>query len=259
MTFHLTHVLAFFAASDGIIMENLAQNFMNEVQLPKARAFYGFQIAIDNIHLKTYSLFIDMLIKDPIKKTRLFNAMDTLPCVQQKVEWVLKWCNAKNASFAKQCITFCAIEGLFFSQSFCAIFWIRTKGKCQDCANPTTLSVMTRDSTTSLIYRSLRSQLQKYRILKIISSAIRIEKEFMVDALPVQLLGINANSMCEYIEFVADHHLVKLGCPKHYGTPNPFAFMEQISVDGKANIFVKNITEYSLSTHNSVFTLDPEF
>jgi ribonucleotide reductase beta subunit family protein with ferritin-like domain len=258
----ISHVLAFFAASDGIVMENLAQNFMNEVQLPEARAFYGFQIAVEQIHSETYSLLIDTLIKDPHEKTRLFNAVETLPCVQRKANWTLQWCNAANASFAERCVAFCAIEGIFFSGSFCAIFWIRTKGKMPGLCQSNNL--ISRDEGlhcefASYLFRNLRSQIPTYRVLEIISSAVRIEKEFVVDALPVGLLGINAASMTNYIEFVADFHLVQLGCAKHYNTPNPFTFMEQISVDGKANFFEKVVTEYSLSTHDHVFDLDADF
>jgi ribonucleotide reductase beta subunit family protein with ferritin-like domain len=258
----ISHVLAFFAASDGIVMENLAQNFMNEVQLPEARAFYGFQIAMEQIHSETYSLLIDTLIKDPLEKTRLFNALDTIPCVQRKANWTLQWCNANNASFAERCVAFIAVEGIFFSGSFCAIFWIRTKGKMPGLCQSNNL--ISRDEGlhcefASYLFRSLRSQIPSHRVLEIITSAVHIEQEFVADALPVELLGINATSMSNYIEFVANFHLAKLGCQKHYNTPNPFNFMEQISVDGKANFFEKVVTEYSLSTHDHVFTLDADF
>jgi ribonucleotide reductase beta subunit family protein with ferritin-like domain len=258
----ISHVLAFCAASDGIMIENLAQNFMNEVQLPEARAFYGFQIAIKNIHSKTYSLLIDTLIKNPDEKTHLFNAMNTLPCVQRKADWTFQWCNAKNASFAERYIAFCAVEGIFFSGSFCAILWLRTKGKMPGLCQANNL--ISRDEGlhcefASHIYKNLHSQLPKDRVLEIILSAVRIEKEFVTNALPVQLLRINAESMSQYIEFVADFHLLRLGSPKHYNTANPFAFMEQISVDGKANFFKQRVTKYSLSTHDHVFTLDADF
>lgn len=265
----ISHVLAFFAASDGIINENLAMNFSTEVQSPEARCFYGFQIAVENIHSETYSLLIDTYIRDPVEKDHLLRAIETVPCVQKKAEWALQWCNRDSASFAERCVAFAAVEGIFFSGSFCAIFWLKKRGNLMAglCFSNELIS---RDEGlhcdfACLLYSKLVNKLSNERITEIICNAVEIEKEFVSDALPVELIGMNALLMCEYIEFVADRLLVALGCPKHYNKPNPFQWMEMISLQGKTNFFEKRVGEYAKSgvgnstETNRCFDLDEDF
>ncbi len=247
--YFISHVLAFFAASDGIVNENLAANFLHEVQFSEAKCFYGFQIAIENIHSEAYSLLIDTYIKNPTEKDRLFNALDTVPCVKKKGEWAIRWINSD--SFAERLIAFAAIEGIFFSGSFCSIFWLKKRGLMPGLSFSNEL--ISRDEGlhcdfACLLYRRyLTNRLPNARVLEIISDAVRIEQEFITDSLPVALIGMNAKLMSQYIEFVADRLLVELGCPKHYGTPNPFDFMEMISLQGKTNFFEKRVGEYQKS------------
>lgn len=241
------HVLAFFAASDGIVNENLAVNFMREVQIPEARCFYGFQIMIENIHSETYSLLIDTYIKDPAEKDRLLNAMETVPCVTKKAEWALRWISKKNASFAERLIAFAAVEGIFFSGSFCSIFWLKKRGLMPGLTFSNEL--ISRDEGlhcdfACLLYSMLKSKLTIERVHEIIGNAVEIEKEFVTDALPVDLIGMNAKLMCQYIEFVADRLLVALGYRKLFNATNPFDFMELISLQGKTNFFEKRVAEY---------------
>ena len=260
-------VLAFFAASDGIVNENLTGNFATEVQSPEARFFYGFQIAIENIHSETYSLLIDTYIKDQETKSHLFNAIETVPCVQKKARWALKWCDADNASFAERMIAFAAVEGIFFSGSFCAIFWLKKRGLMPGLCFSNEL--ISRDEGlhcdfACLLYSKLVNKLPVSRIEEIITNAVEIEKEFIVDALPVSLIGMNGDLMCKYIEFCADRLLAALGCPKHYGATNPFEWMEMISLQGKTNFFEKRVGEYAKSgvgvaQEDQVFTLDADF
>ncbi len=241
------HVLAFFAASDGIVNENLAVNFMREVQVPEARCFYGFQTMIENIHSETYSLLIDTYIKDPVEKEKLFNAIETVPCVQKKAEWALRWISKKNASFAERLVAFAAVEGIFFSGSFCSIFWLKKRGLMPGLAFSNEL--ISRDEGlhcdfACLLYNMLESKLSTERIQEIIGDAVAIEKEFVSDSLPVDLIGMNAKMMCQYIEFVADRLLVALGYHRLFNATNPFDFMELISLQGKTNFFEKRVGEY---------------
>ncbi|MFD2718995.1 ribonucleoside-diphosphate reductase small subunit [Hymenobacter monticola] len=261
----IKHVLAFFAASDGIVNENLAVNFMQEVQMPEARCFYGFQIMMENIHSETYSLLIDTYIKDPKEKDYLFNALETVPAVQKKGEWALKWINSEN--FAERLIAFAAVEGIFFSGSFCSIFWLKKRGLMPGLTFSNEL--ISRDEGlhcdfACLLYSYLQNKLDPARVQGIIRDAVTIEQEFVTDALPVSLIGMNAKSMSQYIEFVADRLLVALGCGKIYNATNPFDFMEMISVQGKTNFFEKRVAEYQkagvMSERNdNVFSLDEDF
>jgi ribonucleoside-diphosphate reductase beta chain len=261
----IKHVLAFFAASDGIVNENLAINFMNEVQYPEARCFYGFQIMMENIHSETYSLLIDSYIKDPKEKDRLFHSIDTLPCVGKKAEWALKWIS--NGTFAERLIAFAAVEGIFFSGSFCSIFWLKKRGLMPGLTFSNEL--ISRDEGlhcdfACLLYSQLQQPLPQEKVKAIITNAVEIEKEFVSDALPVRLIGMNADMMRQYIEFVADRLLVALGCPKAYNATNPFDFMELISLQGKTNFFEKRVAEYQKSgvmgkKEDNIFSLDEDF
>src|SRR6195256_2154908 len=223
----VSHILAFFAASDGIVNENLAVNFMSEVQLPEARCFYGFQIMMENIHSETYALLIDTYIKDPAEKDRLFHAIDTVPCVGKKAEWALRWIN--NGSFAERLIAFAAVEGIFFSGSFCSIFWLKKRGLMPGLTFSNEL--ISRDEGmhcefACLLYGMLNHKLSHEAVAAIIGDAVAIEKEFISDALPVKLIGMNAGLMKQYIEFVADRWMNELGYPKLFNVSNPFDFME---------------------------------
>lgn len=263
----IKHVLAFFAASDGIVNENLAINFLNEVQYPEARCFYGFQIMMENIHSETYSLLIDSYIKDPVEKDKLFHAVDTVPCVGKKAEWALRWIS--NGSFAERLIAFAAVEGIFFSGSFCSIFWLKKRGLMPGLSFSNEL--ISRDEGlhcdfACLLYTNhVKNQLPKEQVTKIITDAVTIEKEFVVDAIPVKLIGMNADLMCQYIEFCADRLLLALGCAKYYNASNPFDFMEMISLQGKTNFFEKRVAEYQKAgvmgnkEENSAFSLDEDF
>jgi ribonucleoside-diphosphate reductase beta chain len=262
----ISHVLAFFAASDGIVNENLAVNFMQEVQMPEARCFYGFQIMMENIHSETYSLLIDTYIKNPQEKDRLFNALETVPCVKKKGEWALKWINSED--FAERIIAFAAVEGIFFSGSFCSIFWLKKRGLMPGLTFSNEL--ISRDEGlhcdfACLLYEKyLVNKLPEARVHAIIRDAVTIEQEFVTDALPVNLIGMNAKAMSQYIEFVADRLLQSLGYSKIYNATNPFDFMEMISLQGKTNFFEKRVAEYqkagvmSERTENA-FSLDEDF
>ncbi len=242
----ISHVLAFFAASDGIVNENLAINFLNEVQYPEARCFYGFQVMMENIHSETYSLLIDTYIKDPAEKHRLLHAIDTVPCVAKKAEWALKW--IQSPDFVDRLLAFAAVEGIFFSGSFCSIFWLKNKGLMPGLSLSN--QFISRDEGlhrdfACLIYTNyIENKISTERIHEIILDAVKIEQEFVSDALPVSLLGMNAKLMCQYIEFVADHLLVSLGVEKYYNSPNPFPFMDMIALDGKTNFFENRVSEY---------------
>ncbi len=261
----IKHVLAFFAASDGIVNENLAINFMNEVQYPEARCFYGFQIMMENIHSETYSLLIDSYIKDPVEKDRLFHAVETVPCVGKKAEWALRWIS--NGNFAERLIAFAAVEGIFFSGSFCSIFWLKKRGLMPGLSFSNEL--ISRDEGlhcdfACLLYSQLVNKLPQTQVIDIIRNAVEIEKEFVSDAIPVRLIGMNAQLMCQYIEFVADRLLSSLGCPKIYNATNPFDFMELISLQNKTNFFEKRVAEYQKSGVMSdkkagEFSLDEDF
>ena len=242
----IKHVLAFFAASDGIVNENLALNFMREVQIPEARCFYGFQIAIENIHSEMYSLLIDTYIKDNKEKDYLFNALRTLPCVSKKGEWALRW--IENApTFAHRLIAFAAVEGIFFSGSFCAIFWLKKRGLMPGLTFSNEL--ISRDEGmhcdfACYLYSMLQNKLDPSEVEAIITEAVEFEKEFVTDALPVSLIGMNAELMTQYIEFVADRLLASLGNDKVYGAVNPFPWMDMISIQGKTNFFEKRVGDY---------------
>jgi ribonucleoside-diphosphate reductase beta chain len=261
----VSHVLAFFAASDGIVNENLAVNFMSEVQLPEARCFYGFQIMMENIHSETYALLIDTYIKDAVEKDRLFHAIDTVPCVGKKAQWALRWIN--NGSFAERLIAFAAVEGIFFSGSFCSIFWLKKRGLMPGLTFSNEL--ISRDEGmhcefACLLYRMLDNKLSKEAATAIITDAVEIEKEFITDALPVNLIGMNAKLMSQYIEFVADRWLGELGYDKVYNVSNPFDFMEMISLQGKTNFFEKRVGDYQKSgvlnsQESKSFSLDEDF
>jgi ribonucleoside-diphosphate reductase beta chain len=261
----IKHVLAFFAASDGIVNENLAINFMQEVQMPEARCFYGFQIMMENIHSETYSLLIDTYIKDPKEKDYLFNALETVPAVQRKGQWALTWINSEN--FAERLIAFAAVEGIFFSGSFCSIFWLKKRGLMPGLTFSNEL--ISRDEGlhcdfACLLYSYLENKLPEERVQAIIRDAVTIEQEFVTEALPVSLIGMNARTMSQYIEFVADRLLVSLGCGKIYNSTNPFDFMEMISVQGKTNFFEKRVAEYQKAgvmteRADNMFSLDEDF
>ena len=262
----VSHVLAFFAASDGIVKENLAVNFMSEVQLPEARCFYGFQIMMENIHSETYALLIDTYIKDPQEKNRLFHAIETIPAVTRKAEWALRW--IENGSFAERLVAFAAVEGIFFSGSFCSIFWLKKRGLMPGLTFSNEL--ISRDEGlhcefACLLYGMLNNKLSEEAVYNIIRDAVAIEKEFITDALPVALIGMNAKLMQQYIEFVADRWLSELGYPKIYNTTNPFDFMEMISLEGKTNFFEKRVGDYQKAgvmagnRESQTFSLEEDF
>jgi len=262
----IKHVLAFFAASDGIVNENLAENFLSEVQYTEAKFFYGFQIAMENIHSETYSLLIDTYIKDNKDKDYLFNAIDTIPCVKTKADWALRWID--EGSYAERLIAFAAVEGIFFSGSFCSIFWLKKRGLMPGLSFSNEL--ISRDEGlhcdfACLLYNNhLVNKLPKETVSKIITDAVEIEREFVTDAIPVKLIGMNADLMGQYIEFVADRLLMELGCEKVYDATNPFDFMDMISIQGKTNFFEKRVAEYQKagvlnSGENQSFSLDEDF
>lgn len=242
----ISHVLAFFAASDGIVNENLAENFVAEVQYTEAKFFYGFQIAIENIHSETYSLLIDTYIKDSVEKDRLLHAIDTMDLVKKKAEWALRW--IENGGFAERLIAFAAVEGIFFSGSFCSIFWLKKRGLMPGLSFSNEL--ISRDEGlhcdfACLLYNNhLVNKLPIDTVVEIIKDAVELEKEFVTEALPVKLIGMNSDLMCQYIEFVADRLLQELGCPRVFNSSNPFDFMEMISLQGKTNFFEKRVAEY---------------
>jgi ribonucleoside-diphosphate reductase beta chain len=244
----IKHVLAFFAASDGIVNENLAMNFMKEVQWPEARCFYGFQIAMENIHSEVYSLLIDTYVKDMAEKMKLFNAIETVPCVKKKADWAIHWMESEEADFATRLMAFACVEGIFFSGAFCSIFWLKERGVMPGLT--TSNEFISRDEGlhcefACLLYSFLEHKLSKTRAHAMIREAVRCEKEFITDALPCSLIGMNAKMMKQYIEFVADRLLVQLGYPKIWNVSNPFPFMERISLEGKDNFFEKRVTNYS--------------
>lgn len=243
---YIKNVLAFFAASDGIVNENLAENFLKEVQYAEAKSFYGFQIAMENIHSETYSLLIDTYIKDDKEKDHLFNAIETVPSVKKKADWALKW--IESDSFAERLIAFAAVEGIFFSGSFCSIFWLKKRGLMPGLAFSNEL--ISRDEglhcefACLLHNKYIQNKVSTDRITQIITEAVEIEKEFVTDSLPVSLIGMNSKLMQQYIEFVADYWLVALGCKKFYNSVNPFDFMDMLSLQNKGNFFEKRVSEY---------------
>ena len=248
--FFISMILAFFAASDGIVLENLAARFMGEVQLAEARAFYGFQIAMENIHSETYSLLIDTYVKDSHEKNKLFKAIDNFPCIKKKADWALKWIQDKRSSFATRLIAFACIEGIFFSGAFCSIYWLKKRGLMPGLTFSNEL--ISRDEALHtefavLLYKKLNKKINKNKVFELIKEAVDIEKEFISQALPCRLIGMNCDLMCQYIEFVADRLVLQLGYDKIYQTANPFEFMEMISIEGKTNFFEKRVSEYALA------------
>ena len=245
--FFISHVLAFFAASDGIVNENLLERFSNEVQVPEARCFYGFQIMMENIHSETYSLLIDTYIKEPSQRTYLFDAIETIPCIKKKAEWALRWISDAKSTFAERLVAFAAVEGIFFSGSFASIFWLKKRGLMPGLTFSNEL--ISRDEGlhtdfACLLFSHLHNRPSHLKIQSIITEAVGIEQSFLTESLPVPLLGINANLMKQYIEFVADRLLLALGNAKFYNSTNPFDFMENISLAGKTNFFEKRVGDY---------------
>ena len=270
--FFISHVLAFFAASDGIVNENLLERFSNEVQVPEARCFYGFQIMIENIHSETYSLLIDTYIKEAAQRRHLFDAIETIPCIKQKADWALRWISDKDSSFAIRLVAFAAVEGIFFSGSFASIFWLKKRGLMPGLTFSNEL--ISRDEGlhtdfACLLFSHLKRKPSKEQVNAIITEAVEIEQAFLTDSLPCPLLGINAKLMREYIEFVADRLLLALGNKKHYNTANPFDFMENISLTGKTNFFEKRVADYQKAgvmsgadktkTDGHAFSLEEDF
>jgi len=244
--YFLKHILAFFAASDGIVNENLAENFVNEVQYSEAKFFYGFQIMMENIHSEMYSLLIDTLVDSDSEKDELFNAIERFPAIKKKADWALRW--IESESFAERLIAFAAVEGIFFSGAFCSIFWMKKRGLLPGLATSNEFisrdEGLHRDFACHLHNTHLVNKVPVERITQIIIEALDIEREFITESLPVNLIGMNAKLMAEYLEFVTDHLLETLNCPKVYNTPNPFDFMDMISLEGKTNFFEKRVSEY---------------
>ncbi|KAI9225812.1 MAG: putative ribonucleotide reductase small subunit RnrA [Piptocephalis tieghemiana] len=272
--FFISRVLAFFAASDGIVNENLCERFSNEVQIPEARCFYGFQIMMENIHSEMYSLLIDTYIRDPKERDFLFNSMDTIPCIRKKAQWALRWISDPASTFAERLVAFAAVEGIFFSGSFASIFWLKKRGLMAGLTFSNEL--ISRDEGlhtdfACLLFSHLQNKPSHERVRRIITDAVVIEQEFLTDALPVRLIGMNAQLMCQYIEFVADRLLLSLGLEKHYHSTNPFDFMDMISLQGKTNFFEKRVSDYQKAgvmnhqgdrtrrEEESAFTLDADF
>lgn len=264
----VSYVLAFFAASDGIVNENLVDHFASEVQVPEARIFYRFQVAMENIHSETYSLLIDQYIRDPVERQKLFNAIETVPCVQKKAQWALRWAG-EDAAFAERLVAFAVVEGVFFSGSFCAIYWLKKRGLLPGLTFSNEL--ISRDEGihcdfACLLYSKLNEKLPDRRLHEIVADAVRVEQEFVSDALPVDLIGMNGKMMASYIEFVADRLVVALGAGQLYGTENPFDWMELISLQGKTNFFEKRVSEYqkagvmaATAGEKKTFSLESDF
>ena len=247
----ISMILAFFAASDGIVLENLGMRFMSEVQLSEARAFYGLQIAMENIHSIMYSTLIDTYIKDSDQKNKLFNALNEFECIKKKGDWAIKWINDKRSNFATRLVAFACVEGIFFSGAFCAIYWLKKRGLMPGLTFSNEL--ISRDEALHtefavLLYNKLEKKLKRQRLEEIVKEAVSIEKEFICEALPCRLVGMNQTLMAQYLEFVADRLLLQLGGEKVYNSTNPFDWMEIISLDGKTNFFEKRVGEYSLTT-----------
>ncbi len=248
--FFIKMILAFFAGSDGIVLENLASRFMMDVQLPEARAFYGFQIAMENIHSETYSILIDSYIKDNAEKDKLFHAIEHFPCIEKKAKWAIKWIQDKRSCFATRLIAFACIEGIFFSGAFCSIYWLKKRGLMPGLTFSNEL--ISRDEALHTefaiyLFSKLEKKIPKKKIRDIIQEAVSIEKEFITEALPCRLIGMNSELMNNYIEFVADRLLLQLGCETFYKTSNPFDFMEMISLEQKTNFFESRVSSYALA------------
>jgi ribonucleotide reductase beta subunit family protein with ferritin-like domain len=258
-------ILAFFAASDGIVLENLGVRFMTDVKCSEGRAFYGFQIAMENIHSEMYSLLIDTYIKKKEDKDRLFYAVENFECIKNKASWAMKWIESERDSFAERLVAFAAVEGIFFSGAFCSIYWLKKRGLMPGLTFSNEL--ISRDEALHtefavLLYSKLDEKLSQERIYEIITEAVEIEKSFITDALPCRLIGMNSKLMKQYIEFVADRLILQLGYSKYYNSTNPFSFMELISLEGKTNFFEKRVGEYALATKtktDSAFSLNTSF
>ena len=248
--YFIKNIIAFFAGSDGIVLENLVGNFCNEIQIPEARCFYGFQIAIENIHSEVYSLLIDKYVKDVNEKKKLFNAIEEIPCVKRKAEWAIKWMSKDSASFAKRIVAFAVVEGIFFSGSFCAVFWLKKRGLMPGLTFSNELISRDEGMHTDfavLIYQMLVNKLDSEEIYKIVTEAVEIEKNFINESIPCAMIGMNSELMSQYIEYVADRLVVQLGYAKYYNSENPFDFMQLISMENKTNFFEKRVSEYSLA------------
>ena len=258
-------ILAFFAASDGIVLENLGLRFMSEVQNSEARAFYGFQIAMENIHSETYSLLIETYIKDKSEKTQMFNAIQEFACIKKKADWSIKWIQDKRSSFATRLLAFACVEGIFFSGAFCSIYWLKQRGLMPGLTFSNEL--ISRDEALHtefavLLYSKLEKKIKKTKVHEMIKEAVDMEKEFITEALPCRLIGMNAKLMKQYIEFVADRLSLQLGYDTIYDSKNPFDFMEMISIEGKTNFFEKRVGEYALATKDKgadVFSFGEDF
>jgi ribonucleoside-diphosphate reductase subunit M2 len=261
----ISMILAFFAASDGIVLENLAIRFMSDVQVAEARAFYGFQIAMENIHSETYSLLIDTYISDKEEKMKLFKGIDNFPCIQKKAEWAKKWIHDKKSNFATRLIAFACVEGIMFSGAFCSIYWLKKRGLMPGLTFSNEL--ISRDEALHaefavLLYKKLIKKLSKNKVYEIIKNAVEIETEFICEALPCRLIGMNSVLMTQYIQFVADRLVVQLGYDKIYNVSNPFDWMELISIESKANFFESNVSSYALankSKADDIFNLNDDF
>ena len=266
--YFVKHILAFFAASDGIVNENLAENFVNEVQYTEAKFFYGFQIMMENIHSETYSLLIDTYVKEPTERDKLFNAIENFDAIKKKADWALKWID--SPSFAERLIAFAAVEGIFFSGAFCSIFWMKKRGLLPGLTFSNELisrdEGMHCDFAVHLHNKHLINKVPKERIIQIITEALDIEREFITESLPVDLIGMNSRLMEQYLEFVTDRLLTELNCPKSYNSENPFDFMDMISLEGKTNFFEKRVSDYRKAgvgmeqeTKEDSFSFDSEF
>jgi ribonucleotide reductase beta subunit family protein with ferritin-like domain len=248
--YFIKHILAFFAGSDGIVLENLGKRFLSEVQIPEARCAYGFQLMMENIHSETYSLLIDTLIKDELDKKHLFNAIHTIPCIAKKASWAIKWIEDENSNFATRLVAFACVEGIFFSGSFCAIYWLKKRGLMPGLTFSNELISRDEGMHTDfavLLYGMLNNKLMESTIYSIIRDCVDIETEFINEALSCRLIGMNSELMGQYIRFVADRLIVQLGYDKLYDVENPFPFMELISLENKTNFFEKRVSEYSLA------------
>ena len=258
-------VLAFFAASDGIVLENLGQRFLSEVQLPEARATYGFQLMMENVHSETYSLLIDTYIKDREEQTKLFRAIDNFPCIKKKADWAIKWIQDNRSSFATRLVAFACVEGIFFSGSFCSIYWLKKRGLMPGLTFSNELISRDEGMHTDfavLLFNKLERKPKKAKVFELIKEAVAIEKEFILEALPCKLIGMNSKLMSQYIEFVADRLSQQLGYGKIFNSSNPFDFMEMISLEGKTNFFEKRVGDYSLSScenKSEAFNFDADF
>jgi ribonucleoside-diphosphate reductase subunit M2 len=263
--YYISMILAFFAASDGIVLENLATRFMSDVQISEARAFYGFQIAMENIHSETYSLLIETYIKDVEEKTKLLNAIENFPCIKKKADWSKKWINDNRSNFSTRLVAFACIEGIFFSGAFCSIYWLKKRGLMPGLTFSNEL--ISRDEALHtefaiLLYGKLKKKINKNRLYEIIKEAVDIEIEFICEALPCRLIGMNAELMTQYIKFVADRLCLQLGYDKIYNVSNPFSFMELISLESKVNFFEKRVSDYALASKDKdldIFEFNADF